>query len=213
MKCPHCLDGFHDDWSSRLIEEDIDGEWYVCNQTCPACKKIVIQLKKIGRMTSAGNRAITYFLCYPKSISRTPIQEKYIEDPFLSDYKEACLVLEDSPKASAALSRRCLQHILREKAKVKKGNLSDEIDQILQKLPTHIAEQVDAIRQVGNFSAHTAKSTNSGEILDVEPGEAEWSLEILEMLFDHYFIAPAKIQEKRDKLNSKLTEAGKKPLK
>ena len=37
--------------------------------------------------------------------------------------QEACLVLPDSPKASVALSRRCLQHILREAAKVKHGDL------------------------------------------------------------------------------------------
>jgi hypothetical protein len=33
---------------------------------------------------------------------------------------------------------------------------------------------LDAIRTIGNFAAHPIKSTSSGEIVDVEPGEAEW---------------------------------------
>ena len=129
------------------------------------------------------------------------------------DYKEACLVLSDSPKASAALSRRCLQHILREKAGVRPQNLSSEIDEVLPKLPSHLAEAVDAIRNFGNFAAHPLKSTNSGEILDVEPGEAEWSLEVLEQLFNFYFVQPASLKAKRAALNKKLTEAGKNPMK
>jgi hypothetical protein len=35
------------------------------------------------------------------------------------------------------------------------------------------------------------KSTTTGVILDAEPGEAEWNLDILESLFDFYFVQPA----------------------
>lgn len=47
----------------------------------------------------------------------------------------------------------------------------------------------------------------------MEPGEAEWNLDVLEALFDFYFVAPAKAQERRDALNRKLKEAGKGPIK
>jgi len=39
--------------------------------------------------------------------------------------------LPDSAKASAALSRRCLQSIIRDKAAIKRPNLSKEIDDLL----------------------------------------------------------------------------------
>jgi len=68
------------------------------------------------------------------------------------------------------------------------------------------------VRLIGNFAAHPVKSQKSGEILDVEPGEAEWTLDVLEELFDFYFVQPAKLQAKRAALNAKLVEAGKKPL-
>ena len=54
-----------------------------------------------------------------------------VPSKFAEDYREACLVLDDSPKASAALSRRCLQYILQEKAGVKHENLAKEIQEII----------------------------------------------------------------------------------
>lgn len=134
---------------------------------------------------------------------------------FSQDYVEAVLVFADSAKASAALSRRCLQHLLREKVKVKKQDLAKEIQEILDsgKLPSHIAESLDAIRNIGNFAAHPMKSQSTGEIVDVEPGEAEWNLDVLEMLFDFYFVAPERTKQRRDALNKKLGDIGKPNLK
>jgi hypothetical protein len=125
------------------------------------------------------------------------------------------LILWDSPKASAALSRRCLQNILREKANVKKSDLNNEIDQVIdsKQLPSHLSESIDAIRNIGNFAAHPIKCTNTGEIMDVEPGEAEWTLDVLEGLFDFYFVQPGLHAKKKEALNKKLQEAGKPPMK
>jgi len=63
------------------------------------------------------------------------------------------------------------------------------------------------------FASHPIKSTQTGLILDVEPGEAEWTLDVLEELFDFYFVLPATIQKKKDAFNKKLQEAGKPPMK
>mgnify|MGYP007086314222 FL=1 len=54
---------------------------------------------------------------------------------------------------------------------------------------------------------------NTGEIIPVEPHEAEWNLEVLDMLFDFCYIQPTKNAAKREALNAKLLEAGKQPLK
>ena len=78
---------------------------------------------------------------------------------FTNDYKEACLVFSDSPKASAALSRRCLQNLLREKAGTTKKDLSEQIQEVLDSssLPTYLSESLDAVRNIGNFAAHPEK--------------------------------------------------------
>jgi hypothetical protein len=76
-----------------------------------------------------------------------------------------------------------------------------------------LAEIVDAVRQTGNFAAHPVKSQVTGQILPVEPHEAEWNLDVLEALFDFYYVQPVIIAKKRALLNAKLQEAGKKPMK
>ena len=81
------------------------------------------------------------------------------------------------------------------------------------KLPSDLSESIDAIRNVGNFAAHPMKSQHSGEILDVLPGEAEWTIDVLEELFDFYFVRPTQRQKKREALDQKLKEAGKPTMK
>jgi hypothetical protein len=151
---------------------------------------------------------------YPRSTGRPPVSAD-VEKQYAADYSQACLVLADSPKASAALSRRCLQHLLWEKGGFKGKDLATEIQMAIDSktLPSYISEELDAIRAVGNFAAHPIKSTASGEVVDVEPGEAETNLDTLEALFDFYFVQAAIAKQKRDALNAKLAAAGKPPLK
>ena len=49
----------------------------------------------------------------------------------------------------------------------------------------------------------------TGQIVDVEPGEAEWNLDVLESMFDFYYVEPARIQSRKAALNAKLASAGK----
>jgi len=104
---------------------------------------------------------------------------------------------------------------LERKSKSQTSGLSKEIDEVLssKQLPSYLAEGIDAVRHIGNFAAHPTKSTRSGEIVNVEPGEAEWLLDILEGLFNFFFVQPAELQRKRDVLNKKLEDAGKPPMK
>jgi hypothetical protein len=218
MRCPHCLKEFHDSVKKIQLGEDTTSDWAVHTRTCPACGKYVISLREeyLKVRTPGGERyqAHREFQCYPKTISRTPIGPE-VTAAFAADYREACVTLADSPKASAALSRRCLQHILREKAGVKHGNLADEIQQVIDsdKIPSHLAESLDAVRNIGNFAAHPMKTKATGEIIDVEPGEAEWNLDVIESLFHFYFTQPALLKKKKDALNAKLKAAGKPEMK
>lgn len=186
MKCPHCLENFHWKPQQKLIISDPTDHWGAISAVCPACSKAVIFLTK-GQINQARTGFVRIWddrLVYPRAITRGPCPAE-VPAEIAEDYEEACLVIRDSPKASAALSRRALQHLLRT-AGVTKSDLSHEIQELLdsRKLPSHLAENIDAIRNLGNFSAHPQKSTNSGEILPVEPHEAEWTLEVLEQLFD-----------------------------
>jgi Domain of unknown function (DUF4145) len=215
MRCPHCRTSFFDELHEEKLGSDLTSYWTLYQRKCPECERFIFSLHEEWNHTPKvkpfGPRE---FLCYPKGISQVALGPE-IPEEFAEDYREACLTLSDSPKASATLGRRCLQHLLREEAKVKPGNLADEIQQVLDsgKLPSYLAESLDGVRNIGNFAAHPTKSKASGEIIDVEPGEAQWNLDVLESLFDFYFTQPAVLKEKRDALDAKLKEAGKPEMK
>jgi len=223
MKCPHCLVEFHAKTEWQGVGKDTEGYWFLEMYLCPndKCGKRTIYLVlgeglysppngRLARVSSVEKR----IMVRPKGSNRPPVPSE-VPPLFAEDYTEACLVLPDSPKASAALSRRCLQNLLRDWAKVKPAKLADEIQQVIDggTLPSHLVEEIDAIRNIGNFAAHPLKSEKTGEILPVEPAEAEWNLNVLEALFDFYFVQPALVKRRRAALDEKLKEAGRKPMK
>lgn len=224
MTCPHCLVEFHDERKIDFLGQDAEGKWGIEKYLCPnpICKKAIYFLIK-GDIYHPQHSVGYYLrdslyevkqLIRPKGTNRPPVPPE-VPNEFAEDYLEACLILADSPKASAALSRRALQHILREKAGVKKSDLANEIQEVLDKnhVPSYIAESIDAIRNIGNFAAHPLKSKSTGEIVPVETGEADWTLDVIELLFDFYFVQPEKIRLKREALNLKLNDAGKPNMK
>jgi hypothetical protein len=218
MKCPHCLVTIHPAPKRVYLGQFREGHWIAETVGCPACGSPIVKLGYGGGWTGGDlliQQVHSSFLAHPRSSGRAPIPPEVDDKDVIADYSEACAVLPISPKASAALSRRCLQHILRTKTRAKPGNLNDEIQEAIDKqlLPSHLLESIDAVRQIGNFAAHPIKSTSSGEILPVEPGEAEWNLDVLEGMFDFHFVQPALTAKKRAQLNLKLQEAGKPPLK
>ena len=115
---------------------------------------------------------IREFLMYPSRVPR-PLSVE-VDEEYAKDFREACMVLDDSPKASAALSRRLLQHVIREKAGITRRDLDKEIGALIDTntLPSDLANDLDTVRTVANFAAHPIKSTDTGAIVDVEPGEA-----------------------------------------
>jgi hypothetical protein len=149
----------------------------------------------------------------PRTVAREPIPDK-VPKSLVEDYTEACNVLAESAKASAALSRRCLQNLLVEKAGMTKRDLNDQIQEAInaRALPSTLAEDLDTVRLIGNFGAHPIKSKSTGEIVPVEPGEAEWNLDVLDALFDFFYAQPDKRDERRAALDAKLKDAGRQTL-
>lgn len=211
--CPHCRRHFLGLWNVQSIGSEDAGrtKWSIQSVQCLGCGKWIIALYELT-VGFGLSHSVRYVL--PQASSRPPLPPE-VPPEFATDYREACDVLPVSQKASAALSRRCLQHLLREKGGVKSGDLVNEIQQVLdsKQLPSFIAGDLDAIRHVGNFAVHPMKSTTTGLVVDVEPQEAEWLLNVLENLFDFYFVQPTKAQAKRDALNAKLADLNKPPLK
>ena len=222
MKCPHCNTGINfEAEASHVWADDVTGPdktgYAVSSAHCPECEKLIVLLQR-GRYSNyqtyeSIDKVTSQEVLYPKFITRNV--ETEVPDRYKKDFLEACAVLPASAKASAAISRRILQNVLREEFKITHPNLAQEIEEFIQKkdIPSYLADAVDAVRNVGNFAAHPLKDTNTGEIVEVEPGEAEWLLDVNESLFDFTFVQPKRLEERRKNLNAKLTAMGKPPMK
>lgn len=224
MKCPHCNTAVKIEFEEYFTSDDPDRKDYgyeIVGEDCPMCSKLIV-IMRYGRIETISRGEYSYetvmdkdreeFL-FPKGITRKV--ELEVPDAYKDNYTEASMVLQFSAKASAALSRRLLQNLLREEFDIEHRSLAQEIDAFIQRkdVPTYLAEAVDAVRNIGNFAAHPLKDTNTGEIVRVEPGEAEWLLEVLDSLFDFAFVQPRRLAERRKKLNDKLKSIGKPPMK
>lgn len=214
MKCPHCLHAYH----PQVFEWGIhhtggDGAWKVRGRVCAGCGKVNFELVH-GTMNGQHFNENKSWLVYPRGSGRPPCPAE-VPAEYRKSYAQACLVLADSPDASAALGRRCLQLLLRKHLQVvvKSGRLKDELDDALaqHKIPSTLIEFIDMPRVLGNLGAHPEEDRRTGEIVDVAPGEAEAVLDLLEELFEHYFVRPAAMRKKKGELEAKLAAARQSP--
>jgi hypothetical protein len=110
----------------------------------------------------------------------------YVPQPIRDDYVEACKIKDLSPKASATLSRRCLQGMIRDFWGINKARLVDEIDAIRDKVDTDTWAAIDAVRKIGNIGAHMEKDINV--MVDVDPEEAQLLIGLIELLIKDWYI-------------------------
>lgn len=166
----------------------------------PECHRITLELWLHERAyDDLGNaetgELLKHWQLIPSSTAKS--FPEYIPEAIISDYDEACLIRDLSPKASATLSRRCLQGIIRDFWGVKTGRLVDEINQIEEKVDPLVWEAIDSVRKIGNIGAHMEKDINV--IVDVEPEEADLLLDLIEMVLREWYVLR---EERKRKLES-----------
>jgi hypothetical protein len=209
MKCPHCLVEFHDVWTEDALRQyhadDAGKAWRIASTKCPRCSQFTFVMQSCSRPKSNADwKWVTEYTVHPLLASRPVPPEVRAEDAELAaDFEDAARLQTISPKASAALSRRCLQHLIRTKARIRRKDLFKEIEALRQIVPSWLAEDLHYPREIGNAAAHPMHNKHTGEIVDVDPEEAEWSLSVLERLFDYFYVQPAKSKAMKDKLHAK----------
>ena len=199
--CPHC------ERDVTISDRRITGKWHtlgiensegrrtlvttfiVCPN--PKCQKFTLfaVLHESERPPPNYNERLTkrikdWSLIPPSASKHFP---DYVPQPIREDYLEACLIKDLSPKASATLSRRCLQGIIRDFWKVKPGRLVDEIEQIKNQVDPITWDAIEAVRTLGNVGAHMEKDINV--IVDVDPNEALLLIGLVETLLKEWYVA------------------------
>ena len=224
MQCPHCTIAFRDIWHRDRMKYDnrSNSDWECITTVCPECHKPSIKIAKMPSpidvpLIDAVRKAyVKPQWVYPTSRRRKQFGEE-VPDNFKSDYVEACQVLLISSRSSATLSRRIVEAMLREQG-YSDNTLFDKIEAVRnegdpnKKLPTVLLKFIDAVRQFGNFAAHQKTNLETFQIIEVEPGEAELCLEIVEGLFEHYYVRPAIDAKNLETVNERMQQLGRDPL-
>ncbi|MET4199958.1 DUF4145 domain-containing protein [Bradyrhizobium sp. LA6.12] len=167
----------------------------------PECKEVAL-LVQFGRGDGAWdgfklNDPLETYNLRPQSAAKP--QPDIIPVPIREDYYEACRIRDLSPKASATLARRCLQGMIRDFCGVSKPTLAGEIKVLREQLDSHTAakgvthesiDAIDVVRKLGNIGAHMEKDVNL--IVEIDPGEAQVLIELIEILFEEWYVERAK---------------------
>ena len=187
IECPHCglqvtvdFEAFRPNPVYPKLNSR-DARIYIEQGRCPSRKCLGLIVRTVAE---AGEESSTVKCIIP------PVNEVTfpgsLSPGILSQYKKAKKILPIDQNASAVMSRRCLQMLLREYFHIERGSLYCEMQELINKgkLPSYLAHDLDRVREIGNLGAHPEKS---GMELPSEATdeEARWSLDILVDLFEH----------------------------
>jgi hypothetical protein len=217
--CPHCEHAvtITDDRRSldrhTLSIENSDGRrtlvsvFMVCPN--PDCRRFTLTASLnesvwTGASESVGVARERWALVPDSRAKQFP---SYVPAAVMDDYREACLIRDLSPKASATLSRRCLQGMIRDFWGVKPGRLVDEIAAIQSNVDPLTWGAIEALRKLGNIGAHMEKDINT--IVDVDTDEARLLIELIETLIREWYVNR---EERKARMGALVTAAAaKKP--
>ena len=153
---------------------------------CPKCNNVSSDVLGVG-MDVKDKRV----LINPESDAKK--YPSYIPEPILKDYFEAYSILHLSPKASATLSRRCLQGMIRNYWSISKSRLVDEVNELESRVPVMQWKAIDSLRKIGNIGAHMEKDVNL--IIDIDVNEAKTLISLIELLMEQWYIANHNAEE------------------
>ena len=161
------------------VENNDSSELELAFIRCPHCKKHTLLIDGIGEDIKHIHSVIL-----PASLAKQ--FPEYVPPQIRQDYEEAYSIARLSPKASATLSRRCLQGIIRDFWGINDTSLYKEIDKLKSLISPQLWKVIDSIRQIGNIGAHMESDVNL--IVDIEPHEAMTLLKLIERLIKDWYI-------------------------
>lgn len=162
---------------------------------CNACHKDSYWLENFDNQNSE-------MLLYPKINSEAPSPNSDMPENIRQIFSEASLVLSDSPRASAALSRLAIDELTKE-LDPNGSNLNKRIGNLVGKgLPIQVQQSLDIVRVVGNNAVHP------GEIDLTDNKEIALSLlQLINVIVENRISQPKQIQSIYESLPSGALEA------
>lgn len=164
--------------ANNFIEDEVELNFF----KCPGCLKTTVKI--IGLGTQFPDKEMNF---YPESHAKQYLD--YIPQSIRDDYEEACKIVNLSPRASATLSRRCLQGMIRDFWNITiidKPTLAKEIKAIDDRVTPQIREVLHSVRELGNIGAHMEQDVNL--LIDIDTNEATKLIKLIELLMKNWYI-------------------------
>ncbi len=161
-------------------EQIFDSRLALYYDICAACGKYTVSVEGFGKEVDFTKKQI-----FP--VSDVMHYPEYIPEQIRKDYEEACAIKNLSPKASATLSRRCLQGMIRDFWQIEENTLYKEIESLENKVDPSQKQILHALRKLGNIGAH--HDNDVSKIIDIEPDEADKMIKIIELLINEWYIS------------------------
>ncbi len=237
MRCPHCAHDIFTSWKELYRVNESDGnsldqadtelpdiasrnhnrsstklEWMTCPNN--ECHRLIVQIRRTEWTDDDQfpERKSEYWFVLPRHATR-PISD-LVPPEYSKYYLQAAAILDDSPDASAGLSRRILADLLLDKSGYEHHGITARINAFIDDRanPRSLRENLHYLREIGDFSLHTQKDDVSGVIIEVADEEAEWSLVVLDRLFEFYIVGPHRDNEVRLTFDEKISQAKRKAI-
>jgi hypothetical protein len=90
--------------------------------------------------------------------------------------------------------------MIRDFWKIRKARLIAEIDALKGRVDAETWDAIDSVRKIGNIGAHMKKDINL--IVDVEPHEARLLIELIETLFEEWYVARNEREQRMRKIKA-----------
>ncbi|MGH2078808.1 DUF4145 domain-containing protein [Aerococcus urinaeequi] len=147
--CPHCnvFSAAHYNLVEQFKHNHL--KYGIVMSDCDSCRNVSIWLIKDIFHSSEED------LLYPRNAKNIEPANIDMPDDVKKIYQEASLILEISPRASAALSRLAIETLASKHLNAGKGSLNDMIGNLVRNgLSSRIQRALDAVRVIGNEGVH-----------------------------------------------------------
>lgn len=199
--CPHCGNKAPQEiqYTHKILEKsytmdgelsdiDIPSEYNIA--ICKTCYGLLLYLQQ-GDYQS--NRVLDYsYLLWPEF----GIDKSAVPESIFKCYEEALLVKERSPNSFAVQIRRALEAICDDRG-IERNNLVRRLEILSnqEEIPPIITSFADELRIIGNIGAHVGEK-------EVKPGFVRIIDDFFKVIIEYVYIAPKKLEDFRNILES-----------
>lgn len=231
MKCPTCGDNTPDSWKPLWRDAEGGGKTHGFSRgpsglmgitadymhcAVDDCQELVIRVHQtvyggLAAGTEEEARTVTWYAC-PRTSTRQV--DPLVPETFHRDYREAAAILDLSPRMSAVLARKIVGDLLAEYAQQEQRRITQQMQGFVSDTnhPRSVRENLHHLREIADFGAHTQKNERD-EIVEATREEAEWTLGVVDRLFDYFIVTPQKDAAVRAAFDQKIAQVpGRKPI-